>query len=118
MSASFVVKHSGRVAVPGCFTVGPPDPASISVPQDIAEAASRFGVSDPEDFAAFSISFPDQVARVLNWTEAEVVHAGRLLAQMLGLPDESFSPPFGATLAEPFQGLTPAQFAEKKQRAR
>lgn len=114
MSPTFVVEGSAT-AVPGCFTVGTLGPNVIPVPQNVAEAATRFGVADPEDFAAFSISFPDQLAQALNWSEAEVIRAGHHLAKALGLPNESISPAFGATLPSPLQGLTPAQFAEKKQ---
>ena len=114
MSATFVVESSSA-AIPGCFTVGTPQGAgTIAVPRNVADVASHFGVADPEDFAAFSVSFPDQIAQALNWSEAEVIHAGRLLAQTLGLPDERFSPAFGATLPKPLQGLTPAQFAQEK----
>ena len=113
MSAAFVVEVSSR-AVRGCFTVGTPNTDLIAVPKSIADAAVRFGVEDPEDFAAFAVSFPDQVAHALDWSEAEVIRAGHLLAQTLGLPDESFSPPFGATLPKRLEGLTPAQFAQEK----
>lgn len=114
MSATFVVKRSSA-AVPGCFTVGTSGAGAIAVPESVADAANRFGVADPEDFAAFSMSFPDQIADALNWSEAEVIHAGRLLVETLGLPQESFSPAFGATLPEPLRGLTPAQFAQEKE---
>lgn len=49
MSASFVVEHSIQMAEPGRFTVGVSDSTSIAIPQNIAEAVGRFGLSDPED---------------------------------------------------------------------